>query len=130
MGAGCCCVGSVRCGKAAPPTRKNRGVRRVTGRVGGSMSSHQFSLYPLFPRSRTPAYVVRLPRITLWFSYQTLVAFAHPTRGMVCVENEWGPTTGKHLNAICARSRRVSREEFERLLEEVRPLLVSLAMED
>ena len=39
--------------------------------------------------------------LTLWFSYQTCVAFnAHDGNGPVVRKNEWGPTTGKHLNYI------------------------------
>jgi hypothetical protein len=34
-----------------------------------------------------------------WFSYRTLVAFDIPG-GKVVHQNDWGPTTGKHLNAI------------------------------
>lgn len=37
--------------------------------------------------------------ITLWFSYETLVAF-ETTEKLYCCENVWGNTTGKHLNYI------------------------------
>lgn len=55
-----------------------------------------------------------------WYSYQTLVAFYHPIRGRVVHRNDWGPTTGKHLNAIDGgdRKNRVSAEEFKRLFQE------------
>lgn len=50
---------------------------------------------------------------TLYFSYQTLVAFEGRT-GRVVRENDWGPTTGKHLNWIDGgnRASRVSAEAF------------------
>jgi len=50
----------------------------------------------------------------LYFSYQTLVAFCHPTTGLVVRENDWGPTTGKHLNWIDGgnKKKRISGEEF------------------
>ena len=35
-----------------------------------------------------------------WFSYSTLVAFSQPGRPRIVHENDWGPTTGKHLNWI------------------------------
>jgi hypothetical protein len=35
-----------------------------------------------------------------WFSYSTLVAFSKPGHPRVVHENDWGPTTGKHLNWI------------------------------
>lgn len=37
--------------------------------------------------------------LKVWFSYQTCVAVQSHGRTIVC-ENAWGPTTGKHLNAI------------------------------
>lgn len=36
----------------------------------------------------------------LWFSYNTLVAFQTERSGLVVRQNDWGPTTGKHLNEI------------------------------
>lgn len=35
-----------------------------------------------------------------WFSYTTLVAFTDGEGNRYVRQNEWGPTTGKHLNAI------------------------------
>ena len=37
--------------------------------------------------------------LTVYFSYKTPVAFETPGRRVVR-ENDWGPTTGKHLNWI------------------------------
>ena len=58
---------------------------------------------------------------TYYFSYRTLVAFDSPESGLVVRENEWGPTTGKHLNWIDGgdKASRVSADEFYRRLEEV-----------
>jgi hypothetical protein len=60
---------------------------------------------------------VRLGRLSLWFSYETLVAFQVDGFPRVVRENVWGPTTGKHLNAIDGgdHSGRVCAEEFTRL---------------
>jgi hypothetical protein len=35
-----------------------------------------------------------------YFSYRTLVAVRVPGKGLIVHENDWGPTTGKHLNWI------------------------------
>lgn len=54
-----------------------------------------------------------------WFSYKTLVAFKAGAAHVVCRRNEWGPTTGKHLNAIEPdKTKRVDGETFARLYEE------------
>ncbi len=63
-----------------------------------------------------------LKGIRIWFSYRTPVAFrASRVRGghlFIC-ENCWGPTTGKHLNAIDGGNKeaRLPRREFEAALE-------------
>ena len=36
----------------------------------------------------------------LYYSYSTLVAFRAPGMDLVVRTNDWGPTTGKHLNWI------------------------------
>ena len=61
---------------------------------------------------------------SVWFSYETPVAFRTDRTGLVVRQNKWGPTTGKHLNAIDggdeeAKSRRVDGPDFQALLEEV-----------
>lgn len=52
--------------------------------------------------------------VTLWYSYQTIVAYRDDTDGRVVSENVWGPTTGKHLNWIDggSKSTRLARQEF------------------
>jgi hypothetical protein len=37
---------------------------------------------------------------SFWFSYRTCIAFKVAGGPVVVCQNEWGPTTGKHLNAI------------------------------
>ena len=58
--------------------------------------------------------------VTVWFSYNTPVAFTAPGMGKVVRQNEWGPTTGKHLNWIDGGTKRerVNGDEFVRLLEQ------------
>jgi hypothetical protein len=56
---------------------------------------------------------------TFWFSYKTLVAFKSPGGPIVCRQNEWGPTTGKHLNAIKEdKKARVNGETFYKIYNE------------
>lgn len=56
--------------------------------------------------------------LTLYFSYQTVVAF-NDSEGLKVVENQWGPTTGKHLNTIDGgnKSARLPADEFEEALK-------------
>jgi hypothetical protein len=63
---------------------------------------------------------VELGVLTVWFSYQTPVAFRLGFGGeLVIRENDWGRTTGKHLNWISSTIPRVSGEEFNRRFSEV-----------
>ena len=57
--------------------------------------------------------------VTVWFSYLTPVAFRVGSNTVVVHQNDWGPTTGKHLNSIDGghKSARVSADEFKRLWE-------------
>ena len=52
---------------------------------------------------------------SFWFSYKTLVAFQKGFSGIIVRQNDWGPTTGKHLNVIDGgdKKRRLSAGEFE-----------------
>lgn len=58
-----------------------------------------------------------------YFSYRTLVAVRVPGHTIIR-ENVWGPTTGKHLNAIdggsaTAKRARLTKADFERKLAEL-----------
>ena len=63
---------------------------------------------------------VQMRGVTYYFSYTTLVAFKHWSHELVCRENIWGPTTGKHLNWVrqdaCGSSTTVSKAAFFTLL--------------
>ena len=57
---------------------------------------------------------VSVGALTVYFSYETPIAFETPQDGLVCSQNDWSTTTGKHLNWIQAdKSRRLPREQFE-----------------
>ena len=68
---------------------------------------------------------IELPKITYYFSYQTLVAFYYGNE--YCVShNYWGTTTGKHLNWIDPdHSIRLNNEDFHKRLLEVQKELQS-----
>jgi len=44
---------------------------------------------------------------SFWFSYNTLVAFEKGCESIVVRQNDWGTTTGKHLNAIDGGDKKV-----------------------
>lgn len=58
--------------------------------------------------------------LTVWFSYQTPVAFQRDGGPLVVRRNTWGTTTGKHLNWIDSgdKAGRVDQETFARLFAE------------
>ena len=63
---------------------------------------------------------------SFWFSYQTLVAFKPVSEPKVVHSNEWGPTTGKHLNRIDGggkdvKSDRLCRSDFAIALQAAFP---------
>jgi len=66
---------------------------------------------------------VQVGAISLWFSYQTVVAFSSGFSGRFVSENVWSVTTGKHLNWIDGgnKAERVNNqvfdEEFNKVLD-------------
>lgn len=66
------------------------------------------------------AYCVELGNLTLYFSYETIIAFDSPESGLIIRENDWSATTGKHLNAIDSdKSIRINGSEFEESLKKL-----------
>ncbi len=57
--------------------------------------------------------------IIIFYSYETVVAFLNSS-GLTVQENNWGATTGKHLNAIDNGNKkdRIPSAEFETALLE------------
>ena len=51
------------------------------------------------PKS-TPAQYIRLGILELWTSYDVVIAFRYNLGEIVTRENEWGNTTGRHINAV------------------------------
>jgi hypothetical protein len=62
---------------------------------------------------------VQFDKLTLWYSYETVIAFRADGETVVS-ENYWQTTTGKHLNWIDNgdKKSRLSRPEFEKQLTE------------
>lgn len=58
--------------------------------------------------------------MTLYFSYETIIGFMPDATGKTTArENEWGPTTGKHLNEIQPdKSARLTHDAFLDALRE------------
>ena len=54
-----------------------------------------------------------------YFSYEALVAVSTINHGTKVLKNNWGPTTGKHLNAIDGGNKnfRVDQDEFDDFVE-------------
>jgi len=64
-------------------------------------------------------YILTIGKMSIWFSYETPVAFCGGNIGdvVVCRQNEWSTTTGKHLNAIMPNKKaRITGEEFTKQL--------------
>ena len=63
---------------------------------------------------------IDIGNLQLWFSYNTVVAFAGEN-GRKVSQNVWGTTTGKHLNWIDGgnKSVRLPSEEFDRQLAQL-----------
>jgi len=62
---------------------------------------------------------VSIGTLTLYFSYDTVIAFAELGHSLRCCENVWTVTTGKHLNWISSKDMRLPHERFESELENV-----------
>ena len=62
--------------------------------------------------------MVSIGALTLYFSYNTIVAFSTPQTGQKVRQNDWSTTTGKHLNWIDGGDKkgRLPSAEFEALL--------------
>ena len=54
--------------------------------------------YDTRPAGNT-AHATRIGKLTLYYSYRTIIAFADDGK-LVIRKNEWSSTTGRHLNSI------------------------------
>lgn len=62
--------------------------------------------------------LLRNANIDLYYSYDTIVAYRDSIDGLVVSKNNWGTTTGKHLNWIDGgnKKNRKGHEVFENML--------------
>jgi len=64
--------------------------------------------------------IVSIGNLSVYFSYSTPVAFSTSHHGLICSENIWGNTTGKHLNWIMPdKKKRIKNDMFEARLKDV-----------
>jgi hypothetical protein len=61
------------------------------------------------------ASIVTVGQVKVLFSYRTPVAF-HDGRRWYARENNWGPTTGRHINLVARDRERIQGDLFERML--------------
>jgi len=65
--------------------------------------------------------ILSTDKYDIYYSYNTPIAFrSFKTCGLVVRQNDWGTTTGKHLNWIDGgnKKERIPGNVFEKLLEE------------
>lgn len=83
------------------------------------MSLPTISNYGNYESSNYGAHTLQVSfdKFILYYSYKTIVAYYDDTDGLVCCENVWGVTTGKHLNWIQSdKKKRVKFDEFNNML--------------
>jgi hypothetical protein len=72
------------------------------------------------PTNRPNFTEVTLGDVTVWFSYRTPIAFVAPGHPVTVRENDWGLTTGKHLNHLnYGPDGRIPGAEFQQRLDSV-----------
>ena len=85
--------------------------------LGTSINGFNLGAPEQFSGANTSKYTT-IEGHTFWFSYRTCIAFKPSGGDLIISQNEWGTTTGKHLNAINRdKGIRADRETFEGLLK-------------
>ena len=56
--------------------------------------------------------VINVGKLTMWFSYETLIAFRVAGGETRIIQNYWGTITGRHLNDVSRTLPRLTRTEF------------------
>lgn len=69
------------------------------------------------------AKVIKINGMSFYFSYETLVA-VNTGKELKVIQNYWGPTTGKHLNAIDggdkeAKDARLEKDAFDDFVKHI-----------
>lgn len=68
---------------------------------------------------RANFYEVQINELSLYFSYETIIGFQNGCNPPVISENVWSTTTGKHLNQIALKEKRIPHEEFKVKLDKL-----------
>lgn len=69
------------------------------------------------PTDRPNFCIVHFDTASVAFSYETPIGISTDWHWIVR-ENDWGPTTGKHINYLSvAKDKRVSSEEFNKIFD-------------
>ncbi len=74
------------------------------------------------PTDKVNFTIVDLSDRSIAFSYNTIIGVtAKNSYAWILRENDWGPTTGKHLNYLSDEDKasRLSSSKFEELLKEI-----------
>ena len=74
------------------------------------------------------AKVIKINGMSFYFSYETLVA-VNTGNELKVLQNYWGPTTGKHLNAIDggdkeAKDKRLDKDAFDAFVKQINVVAV------
>lgn len=73
----------------------------------------------------TQLHVAAIGNLSVWYSYETPVAYRVDGAPIVVRQNEWGPTTGRHIREIeaaeHATGERIDGATFERQLAALVP---------
>ena len=71
-----------------------------------------------YPSRNTKLMKIKIGTLTLWFSYETIIAFDSWKTGFWISKNYWGTTTGRHLNEIHPdKNKRVTDTTFQEKLK-------------
>lgn len=86
------------------------------------------SNYGEYSSSNYGAHTLRVDvgSLTLWYSYDTVVAF-RGKNGRVVSQNVWGTTTGKHLNWIDGGNKS-TRIPYDQFVEQLQSYLKELGL--
>ena len=84
-----------------------------------SLNEVSISHYGNYDSKNPNDIVVTIGQLDIYFSYRTIVAYRTIDQGLICSENVWSVTTGKHLNWIQPdKEKRLSFDEFQDRLDE------------
>ena len=69
-------------------------------------------------KGQAPYGRIHVAGMVCYFSYDTIVAVRIHDGELYYIANEWGPTTGKHINAMFSRTYGKEVEELETIINE------------